>query len=131
MDSSGCGRSGRQFPSVFRGVFDDDLPRFSIGVADGELVGLVLFFGHHHDALGDANAAERLLAGFVGVLHVHRRVARIGKQAPLVGMNGFQNAFPRKGIGFKHVKGTGVEHLAAGVLDPQGAQVEPTPDSTA
>src|ERR1700722_5974785 len=37
-------------------------------------------------------------------------------------MNGFQNAFSYKGFGFKHVEGAGIEHLAAGVLDPQRSQ---------
>src|SRR5580704_9060607 len=37
-------------------------------------------------------------------------------------MDRFENSFSRESIGLKHIERTLVEHLAAGVLDPQRAQ---------
>ena len=55
------------------------------------------------------------------MLDVNGRVGRIRKQPPLIRMNAFEHALAGKCSTFQDVERAGIEYLAAGVLNPDGA----------
>src|SRR5438105_3990147 len=67
-----------------------------------------------------------IVAGLVFELDVNNGgVSGIRQQAAFVGMNVLQDALPSESIGFEHIEAARVEHLPAGVLDPDGPQRRP------
>jgi len=78
--------------------------------------------GQHHHAFNNLHVGVGFIARFLFVLDVNGCIGGVRKQAPFIGMDAIEHAFSGEGSALNKVEGAGIEHLAAGIPEPDGAK---------
>ena len=118
--SSGLGVPSRNFQPRPNGMFDDDVVRVFVSVADGVSLLGTLLASDSHESANNLQVRDRLRIGVGFGGDVNGGVAGIREEAALVGLDGIEKAFAGKAVAFDDGEGAGVERGAGGVAEPEG-----------